>query len=69
MVTRSWRYGTIHIEALERVLNGANGLHATGSEAPAAHREQAEAAFILGKHLNPVVRGVATDRAELLKTR
>jgi hypothetical protein len=45
-------HGALDVEPLKDVLHWPDGLHTTRGEAPAADREQAEAAFILAEHSN-----------------
>jgi hypothetical protein len=48
-VARGRLHRPIHRAPLEDLLDGANRLHATGGEAPAADRQEAEAAVVLAK--------------------
>jgi hypothetical protein len=49
-VARGRLHGAIDVEPLEDMLNGANRLHPTRGEAPAADGAEAEAAFVLAEH-------------------
>ena len=48
--------GAIEIKRVERVRDSSEGLHAAGGDAPPDNRQQAHAAFILGKPFDWVGR-------------
>ena len=49
-LTRRGRHGPIDIKPFKDVLHRADGLYPEGGEAAAAHRQQAEAAFVLAEY-------------------
>ncbi len=60
MLTRGWGDRTIYIEALERMLDQANGLHTACSQAATPYGQPANATLILRKHLDRTLVGGAT---------
>jgi hypothetical protein len=67
-LTRRRLHGAIHIAPLEDMLDRAHRLHPTRGEAPAADRQQAEAALILAEHADRAGIHGRDDRLQAFPT-